>query len=287
MYNLPKIKVIGIGGAGCKAVDKLLKRNIPNIQYCVVDSDYNSLKISKCENKLQIPCESHKGGDYEYSSRIVSDSRQMLADAVNGADMLVLIAGLGGGIGSAATPIIAEIAKNQNILTAAAVYLPFEFEGKTRLSNAERGLRQLRENAVIIRVPCEKMQTLLPDDAPISHAFELADNFLYGAVCGLIAPLVEQSAVNLAFDDLKPFLAKATEAEIGLGISEGKDRTVQAVRYAVNCPTFNRAIEEADGVIIYVEGGDDFTLEEMNEIANYIRLVLKADAYIYFGVSMS
>lgn len=171
MNKVPKIKVFGVGGAGCYIIAKAIAREVSTAEYFAVDDDYGRLQISKCTNKIQLVGGDHTGADYEYAQRTAIANKSKIIDAVKGADMIVLIAGMGGGIGSAVLTILAEVAKENDIICVAVVCTPFSFEGKKRLNNAEIGVKSLRENAnMTLVIPSENAVSCLPDDAPTSDA---------------------------------------------------------------------------------------------------------------------
>ena len=202
MFKVPKIKVFGVGGAGCYLIDKAIERNFSTADYFVVDDDYGRLQISKCENKIQLIGGDHSGADYDYSQKTAMANKNLIIDAVKGADLIVLIAGMGGGMGSAVPPIIAEVAKENDIIAVAIVVTPFKFEGEKRCNNTDRGLQALRENSnMTLVIPSEKAISCLPKAAPTSDALKLVDEMLLDALKTIVAPITMPGIINLEYED--------------------------------------------------------------------------------------
>lgn len=275
MFLLPKIKVFGIGSAGCLIVDQMQKKQYHSVEYYAVDDDYNTLKISNCENKLHIVGGTHSGADYDYSARVTLNSKNIIVDAIGVADIVVLVAGMGGGMGSAATPIIADAAREKGICTVAIVFTPFAFEGAKRLANTERGLSELRRKAnTTLVISCEKMKACIPKDAPVSDAMKLANEMAISAMDTIIAPITMPFLINPDYVDMRWVLKQSMNTYFGTGIGKGKDKVVEAVKNAMNCPTASTTIDDIAKLILYVEGGDDLTLDDIQEAVTYLRTVI-------------
>lgn len=287
MFKVPKIKVFGVGGAGCYLIDKAIERKLSTAEYFVVDDDYGRLQISKCENKIQLIGSDHAGADYDYSQKTAIANKNLIIDAVKGADLIVLIAGMGGGMGSAVPPIIAEVAKENNIIAVAIVCTPFEFEGEKRRNNTKRGIQALREKAnMTLAIQCEKADSCLPEHAPISDAIKLSDEMMIDALKTIIAPITMPNVINLEYEEIVFALKESRNTFFGMGIGKGKERCIEATRYAINCPMAATTMDKASGIILYVEGGDDFTMDDMQEVATYVNVATDCKANIFFAANM-
>lgn len=287
MFKVPKIKVFGVGGAGCYLIDKAIERELSTADYFVVDDDYGRLQISKCENKIQLIGGDHAGADYDYSKKTAMANKNLIIDAVKGADLIVLIAGMGGGMGSAVPPIIAEVAKENDIIAVAIVGTPFEFEGEKRRNNTERGLQALREKAnTTLTIPCEKATSCLPENAPISDAIKLSDEMVINALKTIVAPITMPAVLNLEYEDIIWALKESKNTFFGMGIGKGKEKCIEATRYAINCPMAVTTLDNATGIILCVEGGDDFTMDDMQEVATYVNAATDCKANIFFAANI-
>lgn len=284
MFKIPKIKVFGIGGAGCHLMDKVIEKEISAAEFFVVDDDYGRLQISKCKNKIQLVGSDHSGADYDYAKRTAIANKDKIIDAVKGADMIVLIAGLGGGIGSAVSPIWAEVAKENNIVCVAVVCTPFSFEGKKRLHNAEISIKSLRKNAnTTLVIPSEKAISCLPENAPMSDAVKLVDAMVLDAIKTIVAPITKPAIINLEYEDIMFAFKESKNTYFGMGIGKGKEKCIDATRYAINCPMASTTIDYATKILLYVEGGDDFTMDDMNEVVTYVSAIADSKVDFFFG----
>lgn len=288
MFKVPKIKVFGVGGAGCYLIDKAIEREISTAEYYVIDDDYGRLQISKCANKIQLIGGDHAGADYDYSQKTAIANKDLIFDSVKGADLIVVVAGMGGGMGSAVPSIIAEIAKENNIIAVAIVVTPFVFEGEKRLKNAERGIQALREKAnMTLIMPCEKATSCLPENAPISDVIKLSDEMVIDALKTIVEPITMPAVINLEFEDTVLALKESKNTFFGMGIGKGKEKCIEAVRYAINCPMASATIDKATSVILYVEGGDDLTMDDMQEVATLVNAVTDEKANIFFAANIN
>lgn len=286
MFKVPNIKVFGVGGAGCYLIAKAIERGISTAEYYVVDDDYGRLQISKCENRIQLVGGDHAGADYDYSQKTMIANKGLIIDAVKGADLIVLVAGMGGGTGSAVPPIIAEVAKENNIIAVAIVVTPFVFEGEKRRNNTERGLQALREkaNATIV-IPCERARSCIPNDAPISDAIKLSDEMVIDALKTIVEPMTMPAVINLEYEDTILAYRESKNSFFGMGIGKGKEKCIEAVRYAINCPLASTTIDKATNIILYVEGGDDFTMDDMQEVATLVNAATDDKVNIFFAAN--
>ncbi|MDE6586045.1 MAG: cell division protein FtsZ [Clostridia bacterium] len=283
-----KIKVIGIGGAGNNAVNRMLSAGINSADYYVVNTDSQVLMLSPCENKIQIGSALTKGlgagADPEVGRAAAEESKDLLTEAVKGTDLLFITAGMGGGTGTGAAPVLAKIARDLKILTIAVVTEPFSFEGRQRLENTAKGLDNLKKYVdTLIVIPNDKIKTVVPKHTPIKEALRVADDILKQSIKGLTELIVNPALINLDFADVKTILKDRGVAHLGVGVAKGDNRVVEAVRLAVNCPLLETTIEGARGVILNVVGGEDLTIDEVTDAAELIKSVVDASANIIFG----
>ena len=283
-----KIKVVGVGGAGNNAVNRMLEAGITSAEYYVVNTDSQILALSPCENKIQIGGNLTKGlgagADPEVGRAAAEESKDLLTEAVKGTDLLFITAGMGGGTGTGAAPVIAKIARDMKILTVAVVTEPFSFEGKKRMENTAKGLDNLKKYVdTLIVIPNDKIKTVVAKNTPMTEALRVADEILKQGIKGLTELIVNPSLINLDFADVKTILKDKGIAHLGVGVAKGDNRIIEAVRVAVNCPLLETTIEGARGVILNVVGGQDLTFDEVADAAELVRSVVDASANIIFG----
>lgn len=283
-----RIKVIGVGGAGNNAVNRMIESGITSAEYIAVNTDAQILACSKAKSKIQIGKALTKGlgagADPEIGKAAAEEDKEVLTKAVEGTDLLFITAGMGGGTGTGAAPVIAKIAKDLKILTVAVVTEPFSFEGKHRMDNTMKGLDNLRKYVdTLILVPNEKIGDVVPRNAPMSEALRVADEVLKQGIRGIADLIVTPALINLDFADVKTILKDKGLAHMGVGVAKGENRIVEAVRLAVNCPLLETTIEGATGVILNVVGGNDLTFDEVKLAANLIHSVVDYSANIIFG----
>lgn len=283
-----RIKVIGVGGAGNNAVNRMLDAGINCAEYYVVNTDSQILALSPCENKIQIGSALTKGlgagADPDVGRAAAEESKEALTQAIEGTDLLFITAGMGGGTGTGAAPVIAKIARDMKILTVAVVTEPFGFEGKKRMENTAKGLENLKKYVdTLIIIPNDKIKTVVAKNTPMREALRVADEILKQGIKGIAELIVNPSLINLDFADVKTILKDKGVAHLGVGVAKGDNRIIEAVRVAVNCPLLETTIEGARGVILNVVGGDDLTFDEVADAAELVRSVVDASANIIFG----
>lgn len=283
-----KIKVIGVGGAGNNAVNRMIEAGINCAEYFVVNTDYQILALSPCENKIQIGASLTKGlgagADPEVGRSAAEESKDILTEAVKGTDLLFITAGMGGGTGTGAAPVIAKIARDMKILTVAVVTEPFDFEGRKRMENTVKGLENLKKYVdTLIVIPNDKIKTVVAKNTPMAEALRVADEILKQGIKGLAELIVNPALINLDFADVKTILKDKGIAHLGVGVAKGDNRIVEAVRVAVNCPLLETTIEGARGVILNVVGGNDLSFDEVKDACELVRSVVDASANIIFG----
>ena len=283
-----RIKVIGVGGAGNNAVNRMLDAGINCAEYYVVNTDSQILALSPCENKIQIGSALTKGlgagADPDVGRAAAEESKEELTNAIRDTDLLFITAGMGGGTGTGAAPVIAKIARDMKILTVAVVTEPFGFEGKKRMENTVKGLENLKKYVdTLIIIPNDRIKTVVAKNTPMREALRVADEILKQGIKGLAELIVNPSLINLDFADVRTILKDKGVAHLGVGVAKGDNRIIEAVRLAVNCPLLETTIEGARGVILNVVGGDDLTFDEVADAAELVRSVVDASANIIFG----
>ncbi len=288
MTGRARIRVIGVGGAGNNAVNRMIDAGITSADYVAVNTDAQILACSKAQKKIQIGAHLTKGlgagADPEIGRNAAEESKEELVKAVENTDLLFITAGMGGGTGTGAAPVIAKIAKDMKILTVAVVTEPFAFEGKRRMENTMKGIDNLRKYVdTIVIIPNEKITDVAPKNATMEEALRVADDVLKQGIRGIADLIVTPALINLDFADVKTILKDRGLAHMGVGVAKGENRIVEAVRLAVNCPLIETTIEGATGVILNVVGGNDLTFEEVRLAASLIHSVVDYSANIIFG----
>lgn len=283
-----RIKVIGVGGAGNNAVNRMLEAGIDSAEYYVVNTDSQILALSPCKNKIQIGANLTKGlgagADPDIGRQAAEESKEELARAVRDTDLLFITAGMGGGTGTGAAPVIAKIARDLKILTVAVVTEPFNFEGRKRIENTAKGLDNLKKYVdTLIVIPNDKIKTVVAKNTPMTEALLVADEILKQGIRGIAELIVNPSLINLDFADVRTILKDKGIAHLGVGVAKGDNRILEAVRVAVNCPLLETTIEGARGVILNVCGGADLTIDEVEDAGELVKSVVDASANIIFG----
>ncbi|MEE9400445.1 MAG: cell division protein FtsZ [Dehalococcoidia bacterium] len=287
--NLTQIKVVGVGGGGNNAVNRMIEEAIPGVGFIAVNTDAQALLRSTAPTRLRIGDRLTRGlgvgGDHTTGMLAAEESRDELAKAVDGADLIFVTAGMGGGTGTGAAPVIAEIAKDLDILTIAIITRPFNFEGAYRARVAEEGVIRLRERAdCIIVIPNERLLSMCDASVSIEAAFKMVDDVLFQSVEGISEVLMNSGNINLDFNDVRAIMNEAGHAWISMGYGSGETRAVDAAKAAIVSPLFDFSIERAQRIlfnIIY----NDLALSEVNEAANVIRAVADPNAQIIFGLA--
>jgi cell division protein FtsZ len=283
-----EVKIIGVGGGGSNAVNRMVEAGLQGVEFIAVNTDAQALQMSAAMRRIPIGGRSAKGlgagGDPVQGERAAEISRDALNDAVEGADMVFLTAGLGGGTGTGAAPIIADIARHARALTVAVVTLPFTFEGFQRRKSAEEGLARLKGNVdALIVIPNDRLLQLADRQMSVIEAFRLADDVLRHGVQGISDLVTMTGLINLDFADVKSVMQNAGTALMAVGEARGEGRAVLAARAAISSPLLDVSIEGARGVLLNVSGGPDLTLAEVTEAAETIQAAVDPDASIYFG----
>lgn len=284
-----KIKVVGVGGGGGNAVNRMIQSGIKGVEFIVANTDVQAMKSSLAPTKIQIGSQLTKGlgagANPEIGRQAALEDTEKIIETLQGADMIFITSGMGGGTGTGAAPIIASLAAELGALTVAVVTKPFNFEGKKRRSQAEHGLRALRETVdTLITIPNERLLNFVERATSLSDSFRIADDILRQAVQGISDLITVPGEINLDFADVKTIMHGMGMALMGTGVSAGEHRAVEAAQRAISSPLLEEAsIEGARGVLINITGGNDLTLFEVNEAASIIQEAADEDANIIFG----
>ncbi len=282
------IKVIGVGGAGNNAVNRMVDSGIKGVEFIAVNTDRQALLISKAASKIQIGEKITRGlgagANPDIGAQSAEESKAEITDALRGADMVFVTAGMGGGTGTGAAPIVAACAKEMGILTIGVVTKPFTFEGKKRLSQAERGIESLKGNVdTLVVIPNDKLLQVIDRKTSIVEAFKMADDVLRQGVQGISDLIAVPGLVNLDFADVKTIMLNTGMAHMGIGRASGENRAEDAAKQAVQSPMLETSIEGARGVIINITGGSNLGLHEVNTAAELIQRSVDPEANIIFG----
>jgi cell division protein FtsZ len=286
--RIAQIKVVGVGGGGNNAVNRMIDANLKGVQFIAVNTDKQSLFSSKAEFKIQIGEKITQGlgagANPEIGEKSAEESRDEIEQALNGADMVFVTAGMGGGTGTGAAPIVAAIAKEMGILTVGVVTKPFGFEGKVRKRHAEAGIERLGERVdTLVTIPNDRLLQVVGKKASILQAFQVADDVLRQGVQGISDLISIPGLVNLDFADVKTIMHEQGLAHMGIGKASGEDRAREAALMAIQSPLLETTINGSKGVLLNITGGTDLGLFEINEAAELVSEAADADANIIFG----
>jgi cell division protein FtsZ len=288
-FSGARIKVIGVGGGGSNAVNRMVRQGFPGVEFVVANTDTQALRQSPAPTRIQLGERLTKGlgagADPNVGRQAALEDTERVIQALDGADLVFVTTGLGGGTGTGAAPVIAGLASQLGALTIAVVTKPFRFEGRKRSKQAETGLAELRDCVdCIITIPNERLLSTIPRDKPLLDAFEKADDVLRQAIQGISDLILVPGMINLDFADVKTILTGMGVAVMGTGMAEGANRAVEAARAAISSPLLEDAsIDGARGVIINVTGGNDLSLCEVSEASLIVQEAAHEDANIIFG----
>ena len=288
MDQIAKIKVIGVGGGGCNAVNRMIESGVKGVEFIVANTDLQVLNVSKAETKLQIGQDITNGlgagANPEVGREAAIESKNDITEALKGADMVFVTCGMGGGTGTGAAPVIAEIAQNLGALTVGIVTKPFRFEGKRRMEQAILGIDELRKHVdTLIVIPNDNLRDIIDKSTPMVDAFKEVDNVLHRGVQSISDLIAVSGLVNLDFADVKAVMEKRGNALIGIGLGVGENRAIEAAKQAVSSPLLETSISGATDAIINVTGGNSLTLFEAEDAAEIIRQSANTDINIIFG----
>lgn len=286
--NVAKIKVIGVGGGGCNAVNRMIQGNVVGVEFWQINTDAQALAQSMVTNCLQIGQKLTRGlgagGNPAIGQKAAEESRDEIAKTLENTDLVFITAGMGGGTGTGAAPIVAEIAKEMGCLTVGVVTRPFTFEGRRRTTQAEDGIQALEGKVdTLIVIPNNKLLSVIPPETPLQESFRMADDTLRQGVQGISDIITIPGLVNVDFADVRAVMADAGSALMGIGIGSGKSRAKEGAVSAISSPLLESSIQGATGVVINITGGSDLTLHEVNTAAETIYEIVDPNANIIFG----
>jgi cell division protein FtsZ len=290
--NFAKIKVLGIGGAGGNVINSMIESGqITGVEFIAVNTDAQDLSVNKAVMKLPIGQEiTHglgSGANPEIGRKAAEESADIIKEHVEGADMVFITAGMGGGTGTGASPVIARIAKEAGALTIGVVTKPFPFEGALRMKNSEIGISELRDEVdALITIPNQRLLEVADENTSVVEAFKLSDSVLNQGVQGISDLIVMPGLINVDFADVKTIMKDAGTALMGIGIGAGEDRAEVAAKAAISSPLLEQSVEDAKGILFNVIGGSDLTMKEVDKAANIIRNIANDDANIIFGTTV-
>ncbi len=287
-----EIKVIGVGGGGSNAVNRMIEAGLSGVEFITANTDAQALTRSNAKIKIQLGDKLTKGlgagANYEIGKKAAEDDREALAEVLEGADMVFIAAGMGGGTGTGAAPVVAEVAREIGALTVAVVTKPFAFEGKKRASAAEIGIKNLRScvDAIIV-VPNDKLLQISKENVTMLQAFGYADDVLRQGVQGISDLIVVPGEINTDFADVKTIMSQAGSALMGVGTAEGENRAVTAAQMAIASPLLESSIQGAKGVLLNITAGSDLGIHEVQNACSIIQEVVDPDANIIFGTAVN
>jgi cell division protein FtsZ len=286
--QVARIKVIGVGGGGNNAVNRMIEGGVQGVEFIAVNTDAQALNLSKAEIKMQIGAQLTKGlgagANPEVGRKAVEESRRQLEDVLKGADMVFVTAGMGGGTGTGAAPAIAEISRELGALTIGVVTRPFGFEGRKRAANAANGI-ELMSQAVdtLIIVPNDRLLQIVDKRTPMIEAFREADNVLRQGVQGISDLIAVPGLINLDFADVKTIMSNQGTALMGIGVAKGEGRAVEAAKKAISSPLLETSIDGAQGILMNITGGKDLSLYEVQEAADLVASAADKELNMIFG----
>ncbi|MDI6812948.1 MAG: cell division protein FtsZ [Desulfitobacteriaceae bacterium] len=283
-----EIKVIGVGGGGNNAVNRMITSGLKGVEFISVNTDSQALNLSRAASKLQIGVKLTKGlgagANPEIGAKAAEESREDLVQALKGADMVFVTAGMGGGTGTGAAPIVAQVAKEMGALTVGVVTRPFTFEGRKRAMQAEKGIADLKSKVdTLITIPNDRLLQVVDKHTTIHEAFRIADDVLRQGVQGISDLIAVPGLINLDFADVKTIMMNTGSALMGIGQATGENRASDAARKAISSPLLETSIEGAQGVLLNITGGPNLTLFEVNEASEIIAEAADPEANIIFG----
>ncbi|SEP55270.1 cell division protein FtsZ [Piscibacillus halophilus] len=286
--QLAKIKVIGCGGGGSNAVNRMIEHGVQNVEFIAVNTDAQALNLSKAETKLQIGEKLTRGlgagANPEVGKKAAEESKELIEEALAGADMVFVTAGMGGGTGTGAAPVIAQIAKELNALTVGVVTRPFLFEGRKRSTQATSGVESLKANVdTLIVIPNDRLLEIVDKNTPMLEAFREADNVLRQGVQGISDLIAVPGLINVDFADVKTIMADKGSALMGIGVATGESRATEAAKKAISSPLLETSIDGAHGVLMNISGGANLSLFEVQEAAEIVTSAADQEVNVIFG----
>lgn len=288
MEPFANIKVIGVGGGGNNAVNRMIEAGLKGVEFISINTDKQALFTSKAEHKLQVGEKLTRGlgagANPEIGKKAAEESREDIAHLLQGADMVFITSGMGGGTGTGAAPVVAEIAKELGILTVGVVTKPFTFEGRRRMLHAEKGIEELKSRVdTLVTIPNDRLLQVIEKKTTMLEAFVIADDILKQGVQGISDLIAVPGLVNLDFADVKTIMLEQGLAHMGIGKASGENRAAEAARQAIQSPLLETSIAGAKGVLLNITGGANLGLFEVNEAAELVAQAADQDANIIFG----
>ena len=283
-----RIEVIGVGGGGSNAVNRMILSDLEGVAYRVLNTDAQALIQSAADNRVQLGQTLTRGlgagGNPSIGQKAAEESRADLQQALQGADLVFIAAGMGGGTGTGAAPVVAEVAKESGALTVGIVTKPFSFEGRRRMRQADEGIARLAEHVdTLIVIPNDRLLDVCPEGTPLQEAFLLADDVLRQGVQGISDIITVSGLVNVDFADVKTVMKDSGTAMLGVGVSSGKNRAEEAAVAAMSAPLVENSIDKATGIVFNISGGPDMTLQEINTISEVVTDMADPSANVIFG----
>jgi len=288
MDQFAQIRVVGVGGGGNNAVNRMIESGLKGVEFIAVNTDKQALFTSQANQKIQIGEKLTKGlgagANPEIGQRAAEESRDEIMQVLKGADMVFVTAGMGGGTGTGAAPVIAEIAKELGVLTVGVVTKPFLFEGRQRMMNAEKGIQALKERVdTLVTIPNDRLLQIVEKRTSMLEAFRIADDVLRQGVQGISDLIAVPGLINLDFADVRTIMNERGLAHMGIGRASGEGRAVEATKQAIQSPLLETTIEGARGVLLNITGSENLSLFEVNEAAEMVAQAADPDAKIIFG----
>jgi len=286
------IKVVGVGGGGNNAINRMIEGGLQGVEFISINTDAQALQLSRSSRKIQIGQKLTKGlgagANPEVGRAAAEESRDEIVQALNGADMVFITCGMGGGTGTGAAPVVAGIAREMGALTVGVATKPFRFEGKRRSGYAENGIRELHEQVdTLIIIKNDRLLEIADKNTPMTDAFKMADDVLKQGVQGISDLIVVPAMINLDFADVKTIMNERGSALMGIGIAAGENRAEQAAKMAISSKLLETSIEGARGVLLNITGGPDMTIFEVSQIADVVTEAADEDANIIFGAQVN
>lgn len=286
--HLATLKVIGVGGGGNNAVNRMIDHGMNNVEFISINTDGQALNLSKASSKIQIGEKLTRGlgagANPEIGKKAAEESREQIEDAIQGADMVFVTAGMGGGTGTGAAPVVAKIAKEMGALTVGVVTRPFSFEGRKRQTQAAAGVESMKAAVdTLIVIPNDRLLDIVDKSTPMMEAFKEADNVLRQGVQGISDLIAVSGEVNLDFADVKTIMSNQGSALMGIGVSSGENRAIEAAKKAISSPLLETSIVGAQGVLMNITGGESLSLFEAQEAADIVQDAADEDVNMIFG----
>ena len=289
--NFAAIKVIGVGGAGTNAVNRMVDSGLQGVEFIAVNTDSQALALCKAENTIQIGEKITKGlgagANPEVGQKAAEENREDIANAIKGSDLVFVTCGMGGGTGTGAAPVIAEVARDMGILTIGVVSKPFLFEGRQRMRNADSGIERLKAHVdTLVVVPNDRLLSIVTKGTTMTEAFKIADDTLRQGIQGISDLIALPALINLDFADVRTVMQSRGLAHMGIGTGKGENRMVDAAKMAISSPMLETSIDGARAVLINITGGPDTSIIEINEAAQLITAAADEEANIIFGAGI-